>query len=295
MNAEVLTLKTLLGDHPHVSALKKGQVRSPRLVLDLADVKTAYPEFKRVVRDLEFDVAELALVTYLQAKAHGIPLVLLPAVILASDAPHVFIVYKAERGHLDPRDIVGRRVGIRASSVTTVMWVRGILQNDYGVDLERVNWVTFEDAHVAEFKDPPNARRAPAGKKLMTMLLDGELDAAVVSRDDIGDPRLRPLIPDPEAAALAWRERHHMRPINHMLVVKQSLAQSAPWAVQEVFRLVAESRQLAGVPAGVLPLGVEANRNSLETAINYALQQQLIPRRFEVDELFDDLTRTLGK
>lgn len=294
MNSEVLRLKTLLGDHPQVAALKNGQLRSPRLALDLVDVRTAFPEFKRVVRDLEFDVAELALVTYLQAKAHGLPLVLVPAVIMASDTPHAFLVQNTERGHLGPDDLVGRRVGIRASSVTTVMWVRGILQNDYGVDLDRVNWVTFEEAHVAAVKELPNARRAPAGKKLMSMLLEGELDAAVLSRDEVRDARFRPLIPEPEAAAMAWRERHQMRPINHMLVVKQSLAQSAPWAVQEVFRLLAESRHLAGVPAGVLPLGVDANRNSLETAIGYAVQQGLIPQRYGVDELFDDVTRSLG-
>lgn len=291
----VLTLKTLLGDHPIVAAIKNGQVRSPRLVLDLADANMAHLQFKRVVRGLEFDVAELALVTYLQAKAYGKPLVLVPAVLFALDAPHAFIVYNAERGHLGPKDIVGRRVGIRASSVTTVMWVRGILQNDYGVDLDRIDWVTFEDPHVAEFKDPPNARRAPSGKNLVTMLLEGELAAAVVSRNDLKDPRMRPLIPDAEAAASAWCERHRMRLINHMLVVKQSLTQSDPWAVQEVFRMLAESRKLAGVAAGVLPLGVEANRVSLETAIEYALQQRLIPRRFEVDDLFDDVTRALGK
>ena len=295
MTSGLLTLKTLLGDHPIVAAIKNGQVNSPRLVLDLPDIRTAHLHFKRVVRDLEFNVAELALVTYLQAKAHGKPLVLVPAVIYALDAPHAFIVYNAERGDLGPRDIAGRRVGIRASSVTTVMWVCGILQNDYGVDLDRVNWVTFEDPHVAEVRDPPNAQRAPAGKKLVTMLLDGELDAAVVGRDDLGDPRLRPLIPDAEAAARTWCERNHMRLINHMLVVKQSLTQSEPWAVQEVFRMIAESRQLAGVPEGVLPLGVEANRTGLAKAIDYAVQQRLIPRRYEVDELFDDVTRALGK
>ena len=292
----MLTLKTLLGDHPHMTALKSGQIQSPRLVLDFAEVKIAFPEFKRVVRDLEFDVAELALVTYLQAKVHGIPLVLVPAVMFAMHAPHALIVHNPERsGLLGPRDIPGRRVGIRASSVTTVMWVCGILQNDYGVDLERVNWVTFEDPHVAEFKDPPNAQRAPAGKKLLTMLIDGELDAAVVRRDDLADPRIRSLIPDAEAAARAWSETHRMQPINHMLVVKQSLAKSEPWAVPEIFRMLAESRRLAGTPAGVLPLGVEANRKSLEMAISYAVQQHLIPKRFEVDELFDDLSRVLGR
>ena len=292
----MLTLKTLLGDHPHVTALKGGQVRSPRLVLDFAEVKLAFPEFKRVVRDLEFDVAELALVTYLQAKVHGIPLVLVPAVLFAMQAPHALVVHSPERsGLLGPQDIAGRRVGIRASSVTTVMWVCGILQNDYGVDLGRVDWVTFEDPHVAGVKDPPNARRAPAGKKLLNMLIDGELDAAVVRRDDLADPRIRSLIPDPEAAARAWSGRHRMQPINHMLVVKQTLTQSEPWAVQEIFRLLSESRALAGTPAGVLPLGVEANRRSLEMAIHYAVQQHLIPARFEVDELFDDVTRVLGQ
>ena len=293
----IMTLRALLGDYPNTAALKKGEIRSPRLNFDFADVKVPNHAFKRVVRDLEFDVAELAISTYLTAKAHNKPLVLLP-VVVRGKFQHESIVCSAARP-LAPSDLPGRRVGIRSHSVTTVTWVRGILQNDYGVDLDRVKWVTFEDAHVAEVRDPETFERAPAGKDPMTMLLAGELDAAVMTGASLKDPRVRSLIPEPAAAAQSWYQRYQAVPINHMVVVKQSLLKSNPRAVEEVFRLLAESKKAAGLPAGTgpdpFPLGVEANRKSLELVINYAAQQQLIPRRYPVDELFDDVTHALGR
>lgn len=292
----IMKLQALLGDYPNTAPLKKGEVRSPSVVLDFADVKTAHHAFKRVVRDLEFDVAELAISTYLTAKAHDKPLALLP-VVVRGKFQHESIVCSTARP-LAPSDLPGRRVGIRSHSVTTVTWVRGILQNDYGVDLDRVKWVTFEDAHVAEVRDPKAFERAPAGKDPMTMLLAGELDAAVMTGASLKDPRVRSLIADPAAAAQSWYQRYQAVPINHMVVVKQSLLKSNPRVVEEVFRLLAESKKAAGLPAGAgpdpFPLGVEANRKSLELVINYAAQQQLIPRRYSVDELFDDVTRVLG-
>ncbi len=294
---ESMKLQALLGDYPNTAPLKKGEVRSPSVVLDFADVKTAHLAFKRVVRDLEFDVAELAISTYLTAKAHNKPLCLLP-VVVRGKFQHESIVCSAARP-LAPSDLAGRRVGIRSHSVTTVTWVRGILQNDYGVDLDRVKWVTFEDAHVAEVREPKTFERAPAGKDPMTMLLAGELDAAVMTGASLKDPRVRSLIADPAAAAQSWYQRYQAVPINHMVVVKQSLLKSNPRAVEEVFRLLAESKQAAGLPAGTgpdpFPLGVEANRKSLGLVINYAAQQQLIPRRYSVDELFGDVTRALGR
>lgn len=298
MNNTVTTLHALLGDYPNTLALKKGEISSPRLALDFAEVKTAHNAFKRVVRDIEFDVAELAIVTFLQAKAYGKPLVLLP-VVVRSGFHHQTIVYNAERGKVAPSDLAGRRVGIRAHSVTTVTWVRGVLQNDYGVDLDRVKWVTFEDPHVAEYRDPDTVERAPAGKNLVTMLLEGEVDAAVLTGNDLKHPQFKPVIAEPEAAVKAWYQRYQLVPINHMVVVTESLAKANPLAVQEVFRLLAESRKKAGLPAAgakdMFPLGVAANRKSLELAIKYAHQQRLIPRAFAVDELFNDVTRVLGQ
>ncbi|MGH7853016.1 MAG: hypothetical protein ACREP3_06220 [Candidatus Binatia bacterium] len=292
----VVTLNTLLGDYPNTLALKKGEVSSANLAFDFADVRVPNTAFKDVVRHLKYDVAELAIVTYLQAKAHGKPLVLLPAVVVGT-VPHPFLVYNSERGRITPADLKSRRVGLRAYSVTTAAWLRGILQNDHGVDLDSIRWVTFEDPHVAEYHDPATAERAPDGKQLLKMLLDGEIDAGVVGGPDLKDPRLRPVIPNPDEAAQAWRQKYGALPINHMLVVKESLKKSNPAAVKEIYRLLRASKQAAPAASGALDtvqFGVDNIRRSLELIIEYSVQQRLIPRPFTLDELFDEVTRELN-
>ncbi len=294
---KTVTLRALIGDYPVTAALKSGQVRSPHVRLEFADIKPVSSGFKRVVRDLEFDVSELAIVTYLIAKAHGKPLTLLPAVLVGR-FQHPLILYNAERGPLAPGDLAGRRVGVRSYSVTTGAWIRGILADDYGIRPEQVNWVTFEEAHVAEFRDPPNVERAAAGAKLVDMLLAGEIDAAIVGDGPPADSRLRTLLPDPAGAARAWHARHGAIQVNHLVVVTDKLSKSDPQAVREIYRLLAASKQAAGLPkAGELdlnPFGVEANRRNLDIAIDCCFRQGLIPRRYAVDELFDETTRTLG-
>ena len=277
-----LRLKALLGDYPQTRALRQGEISSPRLELDFADAKTPNRFFKRVVRELEFDVAELAIVTYLTARAHGKPLVLLPAVVRAK-FQHESIVCRADQP-LAPRDLAGKRVGVRSHSVTTVAWVRGILQNDYGVDLAGVRWVTFEDAHVEEVRDPPGTERAGAGKDPLAMLLAGELDAAVLTGDALKDPGVRPVIADPARAAQEWHRKWQAVPINHMIVAKSSVLDAHPWLADEVLRLLSESQAKGGKAA--FPFGIEANRKSLELIIQYCVQQGLIPRRYTVEELF---------
>src|SRR6266699_5805294 len=285
MNKPV-TVRTLLGDYPVTQPLKKGEVKSPSVSLDFADVKTVSTVFKRVVRNLEFDCAELAIVTFLMAKAHGKPLVLLPAVVLAR-FQHPHIVYNVERGPLAPADLAGRRVGTRSYTVTTSTWLRGILANEHGVDIDRVKWVTFEEAHVAEFRDPPSVERAPEGKELTALL-----PAAPT------DPRLKPHIHNAASAAEAWHKKYRALQINPMEAVKESLSRSEPEAVREIYRLLAESKKMAKLPKpgefDTHPLGLEANRRSLEVVIDTVYQQRMIPKRFTVDELFDDVTRKLG-
>jgi len=295
-NLPVVKVNMLLGDYPNTLALKKGEIRSPGVVFEFADVKVPNTAFKDVVRHLKYDVAELAIVTYLQAKTHGKPLLLLPAVVVGS-VPHPFLVYNAERGRITPADLNGRRVGIRAYSVTTAVWIRGILRNDHDVDLDKIRWVTFEDPHVAEYYDPTTAERAPAGKQLVQMLMDGEIDAGVVGGPDLKDPRFRPVIPNPDEAAQAWCQKYGVMPINHMLVVKKSLRESNPAAVKEIYRMLRESKLPAPVASGgfdTIQFGVEKIRCSLDLIIDYSVQQRLIPKRFTVDELFDELTRDLN-
>jgi len=295
LDAKKLTLHTMLGNYANTKPLKSGAVRSDLVDFDFVEVKVANNQFKQVVRDAKYDVAELAIATYLQAKAYGKPYVLLPAV-LVSRGQHHTIAYNPERGPLKPNELNGKRVGVRAYTVTTGTWVRGILASQYGVDLGKVEWITFEDPHVAEYRDPDFVKRAPAGKELAQMLLDGEVDAAVVG-DKLPDPRLKHLIPDPEGAAKAWAERHDGVPINHMVVVRTELARSRPDVVKDVFRQLHQSKLAAGLTDGgaldPYRFGVEACRPTLEVIVDFCHRQQLIPRPLSVDELFDDTTRAL--
>ena len=284
-------LRTLLGDYPMTAALKSGHIGSDLVTLDFANVKVPNTAFKRVVRSLEFDMAELAIATFLIARSQGLPLTLLP-IALTARFQHPFLVYNAERGPLDPQDLHGRKVGIRSHTVTTVMWLRGVLQNDYGVDLNAVDWITFEDAHVANVPDPLGTRRAAADKDPESMLMSGEIDAAVLTGATVDD-RIRHLIPDPAEAARDWHQRNDAIQVNHMVAVKTEVAQAAPDLIREVYRLFCESKSRSGLPApGTLdmnPIGVQANRRNLECAIAYCHQQGLISRRFEVEELLDGI------
>jgi 4,5-dihydroxyphthalate decarboxylase len=288
-----LTLQTLLAAYPNTAALRNGELRSPLVNFAFADVKTANKGFKALVRDQKFDLGELAIVTFLQAKAYGTPYVLMPAVVVARGQHHT-IFYNPERGHMSPGDLNGRKVGVRAYTQTTGAWVRGFLQEDYGVDFRRVRWMTFEDPHVAEFTDPPWVQRAPEGRQLLQMLLDGEIDASIFGSENPEGTPLKPLIPDAEKVAARWAEKHGGLPINHMMIVKESITQARPDAVREVYRLFKESTAASpSKSSGVLRFGVEAVRKPLETIIRYSEQQGLIPRRFPVDELFNDVTRSL--
>jgi len=288
-------LTTLLGNYPNAMALKKGEVKSGLVDFDFADVKVSNTAFKPLVRDAKFDVAELAIVTYLQAKVYGKPYVLIPATVLGRGQHHT-IAYNPERGHLSPSDLAGKRVGVRAYTQTTGAWVRGFLSQDYGIDLNGVTWVTFEDPHLAEYRDPPNVERAADGKVLKQMLLDGEIDAAILG-DVAAEGPIKHLIPDHESAGREWARRHGGVPINHLAVMREEIVKSRPDVVREVYRVLKESRAAASLPAGAddpLRFGIGAIRQSLEQLNSYAVAQKLIPRAFSADELFADAARILG-
>jgi 4,5-dihydroxyphthalate decarboxylase len=288
-------LLTLLGNYPNTLPIKEGKVASDLLEFEFADFSVAHKGFKPLVRESRFDLGELAIVTFLQAKAYGKPYVLVPALVVARSQHHT-LVYNPERGELTPAGLAGKRVGIRAYSVTTGVWVRGILKEQYGLDLNQVHWVTFEDPHVAEYADPATVERAASDKDMTQMLLDGDLDAAVVG-DKLPDPRLKILIPDSEKAAAAWAEKHG-KPINHMLVIRSELSHTRPDVVREVFRIFKASHDIAvrggSKNAADLQFGLEANRLALEVIIDIAFDQKLIPHRYSVDELFDATTRVLA-
>jgi 4,5-dihydroxyphthalate decarboxylase len=288
-------LFTMIGDYPNTHALRSGAIRSDLVDYDFDDVKVPNTAFKPLVREAKYDCAELAINTFLQAKYYDKPYVLLPATVVGRGQIHN-LLYNSERGVVRPTELHGKRVGVRAYTQTTGMWVRGMLAALYGMDVEKVNWVTFEDGHIAEYKDPPFVTRAAPGKQMMQMLLDGELDAAIIT--DRSDPRLKPVVPDHEEVSRKWAETHGGVPINHMLVMRNSIVKSRPDVAREVFRNVLASRRAMAPPNNgkldPLRFGIENVRKSLELAIEMSLVQKFIFRKLSVDELFDATTRVLA-
>jgi len=292
---KIETLNVCLGTYPHTKALKQGEIKSDRVALAFTEIDPVNRAFMPMAREQKFDLSEMAIVTYLQAKAYNKPLVLMPATVMGR-FQHGTMLYNSERGTLRPQDLPGKRVGVRAFSQTTGAWIRGILWKDYGLDLGSVKWITFEDAHVAEYRDPPGVTRAAAGKYITQMLLDGELDAAIFGGAMPSEPQLKSVIPDPQAAAQEWYKKNGAVPINHMVVLKER-ARSHPQIVREVYRLLLASKHAAGLPkpgaVDLIPFGFDAVRPSLELMSAYAFEMKLTPRRYAVEELFDDTTRAL--
>jgi 4,5-dihydroxyphthalate decarboxylase len=242
-----------------------------------------------------YDAGELAIVTYLQAKAYGKPWALLP-IPISGRMQHHCAGFNVEFGELAPKDIEGKQVGVRTYAQTTGLWIRGVLQHEYGVDLDKVTWMTVDESHLEEYSDPPNCRRLPKDANIPQMMLDGALTAALLGNDMPKDPRVRTLVPDAMEAGKAWYRREHVVPINHMFVVHEDLVKTQPEVVREIYRVLVESRNLA--PSETLtifpPVGMEANRKGIELAIQWAHEQHIIPRRFSYDELFDETTAALN-
>lgn len=291
---QAVTLKTNLVDYPTTKAMKDGRVTSDVVTLDYCGPKAAHDGFKPMVRENLFDAGELAIVTYLQARTFNKPYIMLPAPVLGRFQHHC-VGFNRELGLLNPKDIEGKKVGVRTYAQTTGLWVRGILQHEYGVDIDKVTWMTVGDGHLAEYSDPANCQRLPKGSDIGQMMLNGELAASIMGNDMPDDPRIERLVPNPHAAAKDWYAREGCIPINHVFVVHERICQERPDVVREIWRMLKESRALApeGSTATTPPLGIEPNRKGLQLAIDWSYDQKIIPRRMSVDELFNDVTASL--
>ncbi len=263
-----------------------------------------------MVRELEYDVCELAITTYLCAKEHGARFTALP-IFLVRGFHHGALVATAAG---DPKELEGRRVGInRGYTVTTGVWARGVLADEYGVDLDKVTWVLSGDEHVAEYRPPANVVPMEPGKDLGEMVAAGELAAAI----GVEHEGLVPLIPDAKEAGFeALRRRGHY-PINHLLVVKDELLEADTELAANIFDAFSEAKRLyaerlragaieAPTPADLmyervleitgrdpLPYGVEPNRATIEELIDLAVRQEILDRRPAVETLFAESTLDL--
>ena len=309
-----LKLKTVTRTQGNNRALKDGTVKPRTFQFDFLEVDPLIDAFRRMVRQLEFDITEMAITTYICARAHGKRMTALPIFIVRA-FHHGAILYNTKAGIQKPKDLEGRRVGVnRGYTVTTGVWARGVLQQEHSVDLGKITWVLSGDEHVAEYRPPSNVVPIEKGKKMADMLASGELAAAIGI--ELDHPDVKPLIPNAlEAGLTALRNRGHY-PINHTVVVKDDLLTAHPDLAPEVFNAFAEAKRLyvqclksgqiekptavdevhrrvMEITGDPLPYGIAPNRKVLEELIQHALAQGIITRPVTLEELFARITHSL--
>ena len=302
-----MTLRAVTRTSGSTAAVKDGTVTPSRYALAFEEVPVLIQAFRRMVRSTEFDVTEMAVTTYMCAKAAGKPFTALP-LFLVRGFHHGAIVRPASADGLRPGDLEGATVGVnRGYTVTTGVWARGILREEYGVDTDRVTWAPTGDEHVEEYVAPANVL-PPSGADLGELVATGQLAAGVGITADRGG--LAPLIPDPDEAALAALHDRGLYPINHLVVVKDELLAAHPDLAADVFWAYTEAKRgyvdrlragavtdpspmdlmhlqvMEATGGDPLPYGIEPNLAMLNLLLDYAVSQGILPGAFPVESLF---------
>ena len=307
-------MKTVTRTQGNNQALKDGSVKPATFTFEFVEVDPLIAAFRRMVRGLEFDICEMAITTYICAKAHGKRMTAVP-VFLVRAFHHGAILVSAKAGIRTPKDLEGRKVGVnRGYTVTTGVWARSILQQEHGVDLSKITWVLSGDEHVAEYRPPANVVPLEKGRQMADMLAAGELAAAIGI--EASSPVVKPLIPNALEAGLAALRRNGHYPINHTVVIRDELLEAHSALAADVFTAFAEAkrryverlkadrierpteadevhRRVMEITGDPLPYGIAPNRRVLEELIGHALTQGIISKPVTADELFASGTRNL--
>jgi 4,5-dihydroxyphthalate decarboxylase len=300
-------LTMALGNYGLTAPLKAGAIDLGRLRLQHVEIEPITAAMRRMVRGLEFDICEMAVTTYLCARAYGKPVTAIP-VFVSRNFHHWAAFTHSRAGIKTPKDLEGRRVAVnRGYTVTTGVWMRGILHSQYGVDLSRITWVPTDDEHVAEFEYPGSVDLSCRGQSASDLLVSGNCDAA------IGDgrtpsPEIKPLIPEARAAGFQCFRDTGIYPVNHLITIKSATLDAHPWLARELYAAFVRSRDqyyarlrsgadLSPADAGAaeiqrelgiepFPFGLEANRKALETIAAFALDQKILRAPMALSELF---------
>ena len=302
-------LTIALGDYGITKPIKRAGADLGRLNLRFVEVEQIVPMMRRMCRGLEFDICEMAFTTYLCARAAGLPFTAIP-VFVTRNFHHWAVFVNTRSGVKKPKDLEGRKVGVnRGYTVTTGLWARGVLQSEYGVDLNKITWIPTDDEHVLGFKQPANVDYRFRGAKMLDLLMSGEIDAAI-GEVAVDAPEIKPLLPDARNEAFGYFRRTGIYPINHGVVVKDSLLKESPWIADELCRAFEKAKveyrknldlgdaatswdRAAKVNAEVVgdpyPFGIEPNRKALEAMTQFAVDQKMVPRKYAVEELFAPL------
>ena len=305
------------GDYEITRPLKDGTVRPDGIDLKVVTAMDSPTRHWRFLRNREFDMAEVSSSSYIAARDNGLPFRAVP-VFPHRRFRHGFIFINTAKGITKPSDLVGKKVGVKFFLNSAALWLRGILQNDYGVPFRSIDWYTELDEDIAQVTlDGVRITQVPKGRTIVEMLVDGELDA-VLHPDLIKplrdrDPRVGRLFPDYKADEAAWFKKTGIFPIMHVTVIKQEIIDKYPWVAINLTKAFEEAKNLAYrrmanprvVPLAWIRTAWEeqeevlgpdpwayglgpANRKNLEAILRYTRQQGLIKQPMTIDELFLD-------
>ncbi|WP_206955395.1 PhnD/SsuA/transferrin family substrate-binding protein [Trinickia acidisoli] len=312
-------LKIAIAEHPHTSAIRDGSIPIEGVDAEFVTVKPQIGAFRRMVRDVEFDVCELAPTTYIIARAYGAPFVALP-IFVVRRFHHSGLLVRPGAGIRSPKDLEGKKVGVRAYSVTTGVWTRQVLIDEFGLDSSKVTWVVDDEEHVTQLKLPANVIHAPQGRSLADMMADGELSAGFAAAAGIGrtgaptggwkevEADYPDLLPNAAELEAEYYGRTGVYPMHGTIVVKDAVLAEHPWIAQSIFDAFAQAKKewLARLDAGEaqsasdkkylelrkivghdpLPYGLAENLKTIEALEATAFKQALTPRRMSIGELF---------
>lgn len=312
-------LKIAIADHPHTAAIRSGAIKIEGVDAEFITVKPQIAAFRRMVRDVEFDVCEIAPTTYIIARAYGAPFVALP-IFVVRRFHHSGLLVRPDAGIKVPKDLEGKKVGVRAYSVTTGVWTRQVLMDEFGLDSSKVTWVVDDEEHVTQLKLPSNVIHAT--RPLADMMADGELAAGFGAAAGIGrtgnptdgwkevEADYPDLFPNAAEIEAEYYARTGVYPMHGTIVVKDSILAEHPWVAKSIYDAFEKAKQdyLARLDSGdatsetdkkylelrkvvghdPLPYGIEANRKTIEALESTAFEQGLTPRRMSMDELFVD-------
>ena len=318
--AAKVRLKIAVAEYPHTAAVRNGSIPIEGVDAEIVTVEPQIAAFRRMVRQVEFDVCELAPTTYIIARAHGAPFVALPIFVLRR-FHHAGLLVRPDSGIKTPKDLEGRKVGVRAYSVTTGVWTRAVLIDEYGLDSSQVTWVVDDEEHVTQLQLPSNVIHTPPGRSLADMMADGELAAGFHGNAGVGrsgsptggwkivEAHYPDLFPNAEALEADWYQRTGIYPMHGTIVVKDSVLAEHPWVAQSLFKAFSQAKdewlerldtsepknasdqkyaKLRKVVGDPLPYGMAANLKTIEALADTAFKQKLTPRKMRIEELFID-------
>lgn len=325
MSATPLPLKICIGRFGHTVAIRDGSIPIEGAKPEFIDVDPQIAAYRRMVRNVEFDVCEIAPSTYMIAREHGAPFKALP-IFVSRNFHHSGFVYRPDVGIKQPKDLEGMNAGVRAYSVTTGIWTRGVLQNEYGIDISKITWWVDDEEHVTTLKLPPYVKHVPEGKSLVSMMAAGELQAGFTGPAGLGrtgapkegwaagaakpaETNYVAFFKDSRKLEAEWFKRTGIYPFHGTLVVKDSVLKEHPWVAKSLFKAYSEAKQryfnnlppaekmdtkekllaeLGTIVGDPLPYGIEANRPSIEALIKYVHQQGMLSRSYQVSDFFVD-------